>query len=147
MPEELWVCCPRLDDSGGRCPFCAHSNPSKLHLKEHNYYSCHEQPLSERTFNRKDHFLQHVVQAHNVGAGQKPVRLTELSEVWRRPLNLHPNHQALHCGFCGLTFQSYHQRTDHVSKHFMSGSGMLSWWDARSGHDITPPMGLGRVNP
>lgn len=149
MPEELWICCPRLENSSSRCPFCAHSNPSKFHLKDHNYFSCHEKSLSERTFNRKDHFLQHVVQMHvdNVSAGQKPVRLTELSEAWRRPLNLEQGHQALHCGFCGLSFQSYHQRTEHVSKHFMSGSDMISWWSARLSHEITPSVGPVQANP
>lgn len=139
MPEELWVCCPRTGEFPDRCPFCAKNNPSPAHLADHNYLSCQEKPLSERTFSRKDHFLQHISQVHKVSPGQKPLRLTELLEAWRHPLPLKQGHQALHCGFCGQTFETYKERTEHVGAHFMEGLDMMSWWNARVSHDIPHP--------
>ncbi|KAF2281221.1 uncharacterized protein EI97DRAFT_23366 [Westerdykella ornata] len=139
MPEELWVCCPRTGEFPERCPFCAKSNPSPSHLADHNYLSCQEKPLSERTFSRQDHFLQHISQVHKVSPGQKPVRLTELLTAWRHPLPLKRGHQALHCGFCGTTFVSYRERTEHVSRHFLEGFDMMSWWDERVSHEVPDP--------
>ncbi|KAF2679332.1 hypothetical protein K458DRAFT_435188 [Lentithecium fluviatile CBS 122367] len=136
MPEELWVCCPRTGEFPDRCPFCAKSDPSPSHLADHNYLSCQQKPLSERTFNQKDLFLQHVSHEHKISLGQKPVRLAELLEAWRHPLPLTQGHQALHCGFCGLTFSSYRERTEHVAGHFMAGLDMMSWWPSRISHEV-----------
>lgn len=136
MPEELWVCCPRTGEFPERCPFCAKGNPSPSHLADHNYLSCQARPLPERTFSRKDFFLQHISQEHKVSASQKPQILTELLETWRHPLPLKQGHQALHCGFCGQTFATYKERTEHVANHFMQGLDMMSWWNARVSHDI-----------
>jgi hypothetical protein len=139
MPEELWVCCPRTGEFPDRCPFCAKCNPSPAHLADHNYLSCQEKPLSERTFSRQDHFLQHISQVHKVSPGQKPIRLTELLDAWKHPLPLKQGHQALHCGFCGRTFTSYKERSEHVGAHFMAGLDMMSWWNGRVSHDIPHP--------
>ncbi|CAO2656759.1 Nn.00g055620.m01.CDS01 [Neocucurbitaria sp. VM-36] len=136
MPEELWICCPRTGEFPRRCPFCEKSDPSPSHLTDHNYLSCQGKPLSERTFGRKDHFLQHISQVHKVSPGQKPARLTELVEAWRHPLPLKEGHQALHCGFCGSTFATYQDRTKHVSQHFIEGLDMISWWKDRVSHDV-----------
>lgn len=147
MPGELWVCCPSIEDTSRRCPFCAESSPSRSHLKDHSFFACHQKPMPERTFDRKDHFLQHVAQTHNLSADQKPIRLTELSEAWRRPLNLSQGHQALHCGFCGMMFSSYQQRTEHVSRHFMAGMDMISWWNSRMSHEIQASIVPKQGNP
>lgn len=147
MPEELWVCCPRIGESLEQCPFCAQNNPSSSHLDDHNYFTCLKKSLSERTFDRKDHFLQHIAQEHNVSAGQKPLRLTQLAEAWRRPLPLKEGHQALHCGFCGQRFSTYAERTDHVTGHFMKGIDMMSWWSERISHPVMPPEKTAQGNP
>jgi hypothetical protein len=139
MPEELWVCCPRTGDFPKRCPFCEKTHPSPAHLADHNYLSCQEKPLSERTFGRKDHFLLHISQVHKVSPSQKPARLTELENAWRHPLPMKIGHQALHCGFCGATFGTYQERTTHVSRHFSEGADMMSWWKHRINHDVQAP--------
>lgn len=136
MPAELWVCCPRTGDFPQRCPFCAKRDPSPSHLADHNYLSCQSKALSERTFSRQDQFLQHVSQEHKVSPDQKPLRLRELLDRWRHPLPLKLGHQALHCGFCGQVFSTYHERTEHVAAHFMAGLDMMSWWTGRIGHEI-----------
>ncbi|KAF2869533.1 hypothetical protein BDV95DRAFT_596522 [Massariosphaeria phaeospora] len=138
MPEELYVCCPRTGQFPAKCPFCAKSNPSPSHLADHNYLSCQEKPLSERTYDRQDYFLQHISQVHKVTPSQKPLRLTELAEAWKNPLPLKLGHQALHCGFCGKTFTTYKERTEHVGVHFMQGMDMMSWWPARVSHEMEP---------
>jgi hypothetical protein len=139
MPEELWVCCPRTGEFPKRCPFCEKGHPSPAHLADHNYLSCQEKPLAERTFGRKDHFLQHISQVHKVSPGQKPARLMELENAWRHPLPVEIGHQALHCGFCGADFESYEERTTHVGRHFAEGADMMSWWKGRVNHDVQLP--------
>jgi hypothetical protein len=136
MPEELWVCCPRTGEFPKRCPFCEKGHPSPAHLADHNYLSCQEKPLSERTFARKDHFLLHISQVHKVSPSQKPARLTELENAWRHALPVRIGHQALHCGFCGEIFEIYQERTTHVSRHFSEGADMMSWWRDRISHDV-----------
>ena len=139
MPEELWVCCPRTGEFPNRCPFCAKTDPSPSHLADHNYMTCQERPLSERTFSHKDFFLQHVSHEHKISLTEKPVRLAELLEAWRHPLPLKQGHQALHCGFCGLDFATYRERTEHVAGHFMAGLDMMSWWTGRISHEVVIP--------
>lgn len=146
MPEELWICCPRTGESLEDCPFCAQKNPSPAHLRSHNYFSCQNKILSDRTFDRKDYFLQHVAQEHNVSDGQKPLRLTQLVEAWRRPLAPGQGHQALHCGFCGLTFSTYAERIEHVTGHFMKGTNMVPWWSERISHHVPPLPAKGGLN-
>jgi hypothetical protein len=136
MPEELWVCCPRTGEFPKRCPFCEKGHPSPAHLADHNYLSCQEKPLSERTFALKDQFLQHISQVHRVSPGQKPARLTELENAWRHPLPAEISRQALHCGFCGATFATYQDRTTHVGRHFGEGADMMSWWRDRVSHNV-----------
>ena len=139
MPEELWVCCPRTGNFPTKCPFCEKGNPSPAHLADHNYLSCQEKPLSERTFGRKDHFLQHISQVHKVSPSQKPARLTELEDAWRHPLPMRTGHKALHCGFCGAIFKTYQERTMHVGRHFLEGTDMMSWWKDRVSHEVQMP--------
>jgi len=138
MPSELWICCPRTGEFPARCPFCSKPQPSPAHLAEHNYLSCQAKPLSERTFNKQDHFLQHINQVHKLSTWQKPIRLTELLEAWRHPLPLKEGHLALHCGFCGRSFSTYSERAEHVAAHFQSGLDMMSWWSGRVNHAIDP---------
>lgn len=126
MPEELWVCCPRTGTFPQRCPFCEKVHPSPAHLADHNYLACQKKPLSERTFGRRDHFLQHISQTHRVRPEQKPARLTELEHVWRHPLPSQIGYQALHCGFCGVNFATYQERTTHVERHFEDGADMMA---------------------
>ena len=139
MPEELWVCCPRSGEFPKRCPFCEKKDPSPAHLADHDYLSCQDKPLSERTFGRKDHFLQHISQTHKVSASQKPARLIELEEAWRQPMPIRFGHKSLHCGFCGTNFRTYQERTMHVSRHFAAGMDMMSWWQERVNHEIQLP--------
>jgi hypothetical protein len=147
MPEELWVCCPRTGAFPKRCPFCEKGHPSPAHLADHNYITCQEKPLSERTFGRKDHFLQHISQVHKVSPGQKPARLTELENAWRHPLPVEIGHQALHCGFCGADFATYEERTTHVGRHFAEGADMMSWWKNRISHEAQVPTDGGHALP
>jgi len=134
IQEELWVCCPRTGRFPTRCPFCEKRSPSPAHLADHNYLSCQEKPLSERSFGNRDQFLQHISQMHRIDAGQKPARLTELLDAWRQPLPINIDLKALHCGFCGIISKSYQERTAHVGRHFSEGADMMSWWSDRISH-------------
>jgi hypothetical protein len=136
VPEQTWVCCPRTGAFPLRCPFCEKVRPSPAHLADHNYLSCQKNPVSERTFARKDHFLQHVSRIHKISPEQKPACLTELEVAWQHALPLQIGHQALHCGFCGATFATYEERTSHVGRHFADGADMMSWWKDRISYDL-----------
>jgi hypothetical protein len=136
VPEQTWVCCPRTGAFPLRCPFCEKVRPSPAHLADHNYLSCQKNPVSERTFARKDHFLQHIARIHKISPEQKPACLTELENAWRHPLPIQIGHQALHCGFCGATFATYEERTSHVDRHFTEGADMMSWWKDRISHEM-----------
>ena len=147
IPEELWVCCPRTGDFPSGCPFCEKNHPSPSHLADHNYLSCQQKPLSERTFHRKDQFLQHISQLHRISPEQKPARLTELENAWRQPLPLEIGHRALHCGFCGQNFATYQDRSDHVAHHFAGGLDMMCWWKDRISHEKRQPDSGKSSNP
>ncbi|KAF2035876.1 hypothetical protein EK21DRAFT_84270 [Setomelanomma holmii] len=136
MPEEFWVCCPRTGKFPKRCPFCDKISPSPAHLADHNYLACQQTPLSERTFDRSDHFLQHISQVHKVPPSQKPARLATLEDDWKTPMSIRDGHPALRCGFCGAKFKTYHDRTTHVGRHFSKGEDMASWWKERAYHDV-----------
>ncbi|PSN69606.1 hypothetical protein BS50DRAFT_291692 [Corynespora cassiicola Philippines] len=141
LPRELWICCPRTGQFPERCPFCERSRPSPSHLADHQYISCQEKPLSQRTFDRQDYFLQHISHVHRVSPSQKPQRLAELAEAWKTPILLREGDRALHCGFCGLNFGTYTERTEHVGRHFDEGLDMMSWWAGRVSHEIAPRVG------
>ena len=136
LPEDIWVCCPDVGDDPNICPFCEEINPTPLHLAYHNYQSCRSKSLYVRTFGRKDDLLQHVSQIHKVDPYHGAARLTEIGRAWRSPSLLKECHEALHCGFCGLTLASYQDRTEHVSRHFLEGADMNTWWKDRVSHDV-----------
>lgn len=136
MPEELWVCCPRTGKFPTRCPFCDKGNPSPAHLADHDYISCQAKPVSERTFDRSDHFLQHISQVHRVPPEQKPSCLSALQDAWKTPTSVRSGHPALHCGFCGANFRTYQDRTRHVGRHFLNSEDVACWWESRISHDI-----------
>lgn len=135
LPEDLWICCPDTEGSPRCCPFCEELTPTLLHLAYHNYQFCRSKSLFERTFGRKDDFLQHVSHVHKVSPVKDSARLIELGKSWRSPSLLKECPEALHCGFCGLVCASYQARTDHVSRHFFAGVDMIIWWKDRIRHD------------
>lgn len=120
---ERWVCCPdgpsqfSIDSGRASCVFCGISSPSAEHAEEHNYSSCAERSLEERTFYRKDHLRQHLHLIHNVKFQGHSMESWKVAtpEIRSR------------CGFCGLILDSWSIRIDHLAEHFKGGKSMADW--------------------
>jgi hypothetical protein len=120
---ERWVCCPNgptqfcVDYDHNRCVFCGLPNPPADHAEIHNYSSCAERSLEERTFYRKDHLRQHLNLVHDV-------KFQNFSmETWKI---VTPEIRS-RCGFCGLIMDSWSIRVDHLAEHFKGGKSMGDW--------------------
>jgi hypothetical protein len=143
---ERWACAlhgPRClkppaagdGDGGGQgastavvaCAFCGLVDPDDAHIETHNYSTCVEKAVGERTFFRKDHLGQHLRLVHGV-------RYAEWSmAAWRvaaPPI-------ASRCGFCGEGLASWPARVEHlaeVSGREESGSGSIHLRRAEAYH-------------
>lgn len=120
---ERWVCCPDgpsqfcADYGHNRCVFCGLPNPTAEHAEEHNYSSCADRTLEERTFYRKDHLRQHLNLVHDV-------KFQNFSmETWKVAT---PEIRS-RCGFCGIIMDSWSIRVDHLAEHFKGGKSMADW--------------------
>lgn len=120
---ERWVCSASGGTSMCRdkremsCVFCGFARPDASHLEMHNYSSCLERELAERTFYRKDHLRQHLRLVH--GCKFNPWSM----ELWRATI---PDVKST-CGFCGLKMTTWQKRADHLAEHFKSGKSMADW--------------------
>ncbi|KAF2746688.1 hypothetical protein M011DRAFT_487091 [Sporormia fimetaria CBS 119925] len=148
MPQKSWVCCGFKEEDLNTCPFCKIPAPVKDHLDMHNYPNCAEKPEDERTFYRKDHFLQHVRKAHvlcesdvfplwsDVHESDNKLYQALAQSCFKKPPPLPRGDPALHCGFCGKTFPDWKTRSGHVAEHFGNPTStddnyMASWWPGR----------------
>ncbi|KAL5338475.1 hypothetical protein BJX70DRAFT_198275 [Aspergillus crustosus] len=117
---EKWTCAPHggvvFLNGINHCVFCMAANPDKDHLEAHNYSTCAEKTLAERTFYRKDHLNQHLRLMHNV-------RFDPAMDQWRS----HTTEIISRCGFCGITLTTWKGRADHLATHFKNGADMLQW--------------------
>ncbi|TAQ83174.1 hypothetical protein B7494_g8501 [Chlorociboria aeruginascens] len=120
---ERWVCSPDgpsmfCDEYNHlACVFCGLPNPPQGHFEEHNYSSCAERSLEERTFYRKDHLRQHLNLVHNVKFAAWSMESWKVAtpEIRSR------------CGFCGIVMDSWTIRVDHLAEHFKGGKSMADW--------------------
>lgn len=99
VPRSLWVCdlAPCIEQKG----------------------------IDERTFMRKDQYVQHV----GIGHGRMSEEL--LKDARRDALDIPSGHLALKCGFCGKFCAGWRSRVNHVLKHFQDGMKLTSWWLGR----------------
>lgn len=104
-----------------RCAFCDIFDPSESHLDAHRYTECAQKPPSTRTFYRKDHLRQHLVQFHGVDD------LLGSMESWKSTIT----HLNCRCGFCGDKFEQWSARNEHLANHFCSGALMKDWEGCR----------------
>ncbi|KAH6673536.1 hypothetical protein B0J14DRAFT_512100 [Halenospora varia] len=120
---ERWVCCPNgptqfcADYDHNRCVFCGLPNPPDGHAEVHNYSSCADRSLEERTFYRKDHLRQHLNLVHDVKFQGFSMEMWKVAtpEIRSR------------CGFCGIVMDSWSFRVDHLAEHFKGGKSMADW--------------------
>jgi len=117
---DKWICSPHggVTEENGilRCVFCSTANPDRDHLETHNYISCQEKSLQERTFYRKDHLNQHLRLMHNA-------KFQPCMEKWQSSIAEIKSR----CGFCGIVMQTWKDRVDHLASHFKNGARMAQW--------------------
>ena len=120
---ERWTCCP--DHTGTytvpmtgcqHCNFCNEQDPIPAHLESHNFHTCQEKTMQERTFYRKDHLRQHLKLMHSA-------KFEPHMESWKTTTNEIKSS----CGFCPSKFATWSQRADHLAAHFRNGADMSHW--------------------
>ncbi|KMP07521.1 hypothetical protein CIRG_07202 [Coccidioides immitis RMSCC 2394] len=117
---DKWTCAPQggviLENGESVCAFCRYLNPDETHLESHNYTTCQEKSIQERTFYRKDHLNQHLRLMHNVKLGS-----------WMDQWKSATTEVKSRCGFCSATFTTWKDRVDHLAAHFKAGAEMRQW--------------------
>ncbi|KAL3455673.1 hypothetical protein BJX64DRAFT_281902 [Aspergillus heterothallicus] len=104
-----------------RCAFCDEPTPSEAHISSHRASICAQNPLTLRTFYRKDHLLQHLRTVH------KTTQFTPVMETWKSQ----ETEVRSRCGFCAETFTRWAERNNHLAKHFRGGAQMCDWKGCR----------------
>lgn len=131
---EKWICSPEEERFLDVCFFCGESDTyCTSHLDSHNLISCTAKTEKERTFNRKDHLMQHIKNAHLLV--DDPIKRSEICKQlnnrlhkWMREAT--PEElglDVLWCGFCCKYCQSWTARRQHLIDHFRSGANMAQW--------------------
>ncbi|CAG8397403.1 unnamed protein product [Penicillium salamii] len=117
---DKWTCAPQggtIEQDGiPHCVFCSVANPDGEHLETHNFMSCEEKTVQEKTFYRKDHLNQHLRLMHNT-------KFQPCMEKWQSSITDIKSR----CGFCNSTFQTWKDRVDHLAGHFKNGASMAQW--------------------
>ncbi|KAF1363381.1 hypothetical protein EJ07DRAFT_55524, partial [Lizonia empirigonia] len=123
---EKWLCAPLgevvADTTTGKskCVYCDALEPTKDHLATHNHSTCAEKGLDSRTFFRKDHLRQHLRLMHGC-------KMTANMESWKSQAQYIKSR----CGFCGMDFNKWQDRVDHLAKEFHNGADMKNWKGCR----------------
>ncbi|KAJ5119420.1 hypothetical protein N7448_010089 [Penicillium atrosanguineum] len=101
-------------------------HPSPAHLTEHHHEECQTLSKELRSFNRKDHLVQHLRHFHHV-------QTTPLIDDWK----IETKNITSRCGFCSETMPNWDERTDHLAKHFRRGFTMKDW---KGEHEFPPSI-------
>ncbi|EMD93289.1 hypothetical protein COCC4DRAFT_49159 [Bipolaris maydis ATCC 48331] len=123
---EKWLCAPLgeivADKATGKskCVYCDELDPSKEHLATHNHTACYEKGPESRTFYRKDHLRQHLRLMHGC-------KMTASMDTWKSEAQYIKSR----CGFCGMIFDKWQDRVDHLAKEFRNGASMKNWKGCR----------------
>ncbi|KAJ4311291.1 homeodomain mating type protein alpha2 [Neodidymelliopsis sp. IMI 364377] len=147
--RTTWICCDAKSESLQSCPFCGQMHPDDAHMATHKYQQCRSKPESQRTFYRRDHFVQHLHHVHFANAKHPSVRVgcqarlmaaegqhfgcKDLSMKWRRfGAPMKKDDPMLHCGFCGKKSKDWPERCEHVAEHLVARELNRSvWWPER----------------
>ncbi|KAL9077597.1 MAG: hypothetical protein Q9157_003292 [Trypethelium eluteriae] len=115
-----------------RCTFCSIVEPNDEHFESEHRFDrpCREKELSfsgglpGRFHSRSDKFKLHVKRFHPCVDEEGVERI-----YLKPPLS----RSCLQCGFCGATFQSTDEFSDHVALQMKAGRALSEWrnpWDA-----------------
>ena len=70
------------------------------------------------TFGRKDHLYEHLRADHSL------TNMSERAKSWSFPIY---SEWPRRCGFCGIFFDTWEQRTIHIGRHYQNGTHKSSW--------------------
>jgi hypothetical protein len=147
--RTTWICCDTKTSALQSCPFCGQMHPDDAHMATHKYQQCWSKPEAQRTFYRRDHFVQHLHHVHFANAKHPSVRVgcqarlmapeghnfgcKDLSLAWRRfGAPMKKDDPMLHCGFCGKISKDWSERCEHVAEHLTARELTRSvWWPER----------------
>ncbi len=147
--RTTWICCDTKNAPLQACPFCGQARPDDAHMAGHKYQQCLNKPESQRTFYRRDHFVQHLHHVHFANAKHPSLRAgcqarlmaeegqhfgcKELAMKWRRfGAPMKRDDPMLHCGFCGKRSKDWSERCEHVAEHLVARELDRSvWWGER----------------
>ncbi|KAF2635723.1 hypothetical protein P280DRAFT_436648 [Massarina eburnea CBS 473.64] len=147
--RTTWICCDGKNAPLRSCPFCGQLRPDETHMAGHKYQQCRNKPESQRTFYRRDHFIQHLHHVHFANVKHPSVRLgcqarlmdsegsyfgcKDLAVKWRRfGAPIKADDPMLHCGFCGKRSKNWSERCEHVAEHMYAGElDRTAWWAER----------------
>jgi hypothetical protein len=147
--RTTWICCDNKHVPLQSCPFCGQAYPDEYHLAGHKYQQCRNKPESQRTFYRRDHFIQHLHHVHFANVKHPSARLgcqarlldseghnfgcKDLAIKWRRfGAPIKAADPMLHCGFCGKQSKNWSERCEHVAEHMYAGEmDRSAWWPER----------------
>ncbi|PWY90373.1 hypothetical protein BO94DRAFT_462894 [Aspergillus sclerotioniger CBS 115572] len=121
---ESWICTigPDILDIAGSealpCDFCNATQGFQSHFATHEFDVCVDRPLSERSFCRKDHLIQHLRKFHHC---------TKVPALRVEACRVVTNDVESRCGFCQLVMSTWSERADHLAEHFKSGARMMEW--------------------
>jgi hypothetical protein len=124
-------------------------HPDDTHMAGHKYQQCSNKPESQRTFYRRDHFIQHLHHVHFANSKHPSVRVgcqarlmateghnfgcKDLAMRWRRfGAPMKQDDPMLHCGMCGKKSKDWSERCEHVAQHLLAREHDRSaWWSER----------------
>lgn len=147
--RTTWICCDNKNAPLLSCPFCGQMRPDEYHMASHKYQQCRNKPESQRTFYRRDHFIQHLHHVHFANVKHPSARLgcqarlldgegrnfgcKDLAIKWRRfGAPIKNDDPMLHCGFCGKRSKNWSDRCEHVAEHMAAGEmDRSAWWPER----------------
>ncbi|KAL1797594.1 hypothetical protein ACET3X_004200 [Alternaria dauci] len=148
--RTTWICCDtKSSETLEACPFCGQTRPDDTHMAGHKYQQCRSKPESQRTFYRRDHFIQHMHHVHFANTKHPSVRVgcqarllaadghyfgcKDLAMKWRRfGAPMKKDDPMLHCGFCGKKSSDWSERCEHIVEHLITRELDRSvWWGER----------------
>jgi len=164
--RTTWICCDNKNTPLQSCPFCGQMRPDEDHLAIHKYQQCRSRPESQRTFYRRDHFVQHLHHMHFAKNVKHPsarlgcqARLLDsegsnfgckdLAIKWRRfGAPIKAEDPMLYCGFCGKRSLNWSERCEHVAEHMATGEWDRSaWWPERLENHLENLCSPGALGP
>lgn len=144
-PQNIWICMgeglDRLrtlnNTSQPICILCHFLKPGDDHFNEsHNVLPCIQKD-PKHSFARKDQLSRHIKDFHNKGRhGLKG--LSDVLKRWETPLYDPGTKASWYCGFCQNQQIGWHKFINHISKHFVEGSDMTTWFDQPASRNLHP---------